>query len=358
MFNWPPKEYEIGAELPPEQPAPDMFSGLDPRVAEHMRKKQEAEQGVKTANTMAGVAQFGDMITNAGRKPIVMENRMQDLGRTPGMIEQEQQKTNTSGLQDQAREKLKAASHDAGDAVKVAFEQRKAQLAAQVAKDQAAKENDWKQKDFDYKVKNDEANRKLELQKLLASRANAAGVRAQGQEDKLAAKLEDRQYKESQQKLAADGKRKDQVVEVEDRRTNIKQNIALLKKMIKDNGTYEMFGSHNQDMDRMVEQIATDMAKLSDPTSVARPSEVDAVKANLVKSGFQNKNSTALDLLNNFEKEVDTRADTAYKIRGLTPPASAPEVNGSATPPPAGQEMDGFIFLGGDPSNQANWKQK
>lgn len=122
---------------------------LDPRVAEYMRKKQEAEQGVDTANTITGVAQFGDMIANAGRKPVVMENRMQDLGKAPAMIEQEQQKTNTSGLQDQAREKLKSASHEAGDAVKVAFEQRKAQLAAQVAEKQAEREKVYKDREYE-----------------------------------------------------------------------------------------------------------------------------------------------------------------------------------------------------------------
>ena len=314
------------------QPEEDMFSGLDPRVAEHMRNKQAAEQGMERANTISALSGIGESAINAmTNKPAIYENRMQDLGNAPKVSQGQGIKLDTSGLREAASKKLDAARHDAGDAVKVAFEQRKAQLAQQAAASQAAKEDAWKTKDFEYKVQKDKADRDLKRQEIIAGRENAAGIRAQAQEDRLNAKLEERQYKEGQVRSQADAKRKDQVVEVEDRRVNIKQNIALLKKMIEDNGTYEMFGSHNQDIDRMVEQVATDMAKLSDPQSVARPQEVEAVKKNLVQSGFQNTNSTALDLLSNFENEVDARADTAYRIRGLTPPSLAPDEK--VTPP-------------------------
>lgn len=108
--------------------------------------------------------------------------------------------------------------------------------------------------------------------------------------------------------------------EIEDRRVNIKQNLDLLKKQITKYGTFEVVGSENQDMERRLDQVATDMAKLMDPTSVARPSEVEQVKDGLIRSGFKNSNATALKILNNFEAEVDKRADSAYKIRGLEQP--------------------------------------
>lgn len=111
------------------------------------------------------------------------------------------------------------------------------------------------------------------------------------------------------------------VREVEDRRQNIKYNIAKLKKMIEDDGTWEMVGSHNQDLDRLVDAIATDTAKLQDPSSVARPNEVDMVKRNLIESGFKNSNATALSILDSFDKEIDERANIAYKVRGLPLPA-------------------------------------
>lgn len=130
-------------------------------------------------------------------------------------------------------------------------------------------------------------------------------------------KADDRKYK-------SDEKKRETLIEIEDRRTNIKDNLKLLKQKIDEDGTWEMFGSHNQDLDRMVEQIATDMAKLSDPSSVARPSEVEQIKKNLIQSGFSNRNSTAQDILKNFENEVDKRADSAYKIRGIDKPNAAP----------------------------------
>lgn len=148
----------------------------------------------------------------------------------------------------------------------------------------------------------------------------AQGTRQDNRAYQEGQKREEREYKEGLNAKAAEEKRKQSVVEIEDRRTNIQQNLGILKKMIQDKGTYELTGSHNQDMNRLIEQVATDMAKLSDPSSVARPSEVEAVKATLVSPGFKNTNATALQILDNFSKEVDTRADTGYKVRGLTPP--------------------------------------
>lgn len=117
-----------------------------------------------------------------------------------------------------------------------------------------------------------------------------------------------------------DAKKKTTLDEVETRRQNILDNVALLKAQIKEDGTYEMFGSHNQDLDRRVEAIATDMAKLADPDSVARPAEVEAFKKGLIKSGFQNTNDTAQSLLGNFENELASRVDNAYRIRGIANP--------------------------------------
>lgn len=123
--------------------------------------------------------------------------------------------------------------------------------------------------------------------------------------------------------------------EIEDRRQNINANLDQLKTMISEKGTYEQFGSHNQDMDRLIEQTATDMAKLMDPNSVARPSEVEAVKKTLIKPGFANTNATAMDILNNFQTEVDRRASSAYKIRGLEAPTNRPAAKSAGAAPAA-----------------------
>jgi hypothetical protein len=119
---------------------------------------------------------------------------------------------------------------------------------------------------------------------------------------------------------AGDAKKLETITDIEDRKSNILDNISLLEKQIDDKGTWEALGSHNQDFDRRVDQIATDMAKLMDPKSVARPAEVELVKQNLVKSGFSNSNSTAKDVLAGFRKEIDSRTENAYKVRGLDLP--------------------------------------
>jgi hypothetical protein len=126
------------------------------------------------------------------------------------------------------------------------------------------------------------------------------------------------QIKKDERSTANLDKKMQSMNEVEDRRRNIEDNLKLVEDMIKEDGTFEMFGSHNADLDRRIDMIATDMAKLADPSSVARPSEVEMFKKGLVSSGFGTKNSTALDLIKNFRSEVTSRADNAYNVRGLS----------------------------------------
>lgn len=133
--------------------------------------------------------------------------------------------------------------------------------------------------------------------------------------------------------------------EIEDRRQNINANVNQLKQMVKDYGTYEMFGSHNQDMDRLLEQTATDMAKLMDPSSVARPAEVEAIKRTLIKPGLSNTNATAQDLLSNFQQEVDRRASSAYKIRGLEAPKGTPAAQSAGSPAAQTKVVNGKKYI-------------
>ncbi len=127
--------------------------------------------------------------------------------------------------------------------------------------------------------------------------------------------------KNEMKKETAENKKKISLNEVEDRKRNILDAVGELETMIDADGTFELFGSHNQTLDRLIDQIATDMAKLQDPNSVARPGEVELVKRQLIQSGFKNKNSTAKDLLSKFKGEVERRASTAYKVRGIDEPS-------------------------------------
>lgn len=122
--------------------------------------------------------------------------------------------------------------------------------------------------------------------------------------------------------LANSQKDADYSKEVMDRRNNINARLIEVQNMIKDKGTYEMFGSHNADLDRKLDQIATDMAKLQDPESIARPGEVEMVKKNLSASGLWNRNSTALDTLKHFRSEVESAAKSKLQTRGLKLPGA------------------------------------
>ena len=152
---------------------------------------------------------------------------------------------------------------------------------------------------------------------------------------------------------AKNEKKKVLLNEVEDRRQNIHANLDILDGMIAENGTFETLGSHNQDLDRLVDQVATDMAKLMDPDSVARPNEVELVKKNLIRSGFNNQNSTARDIIKNFKGEVERRANTAYQIRGIenpnakaptSPTASGGQATAQSKTPPARVKQNGKTY--------------
>lgn len=115
------------------------------------------------------------------------------------------------------------------------------------------------------------------------------------------------------------------------RRDSIKNNSAKAIEMIKKYGTYEALGPHNATFDSLVEQIATDQAKLIDPSSIARPGEVEMIKKTLASPGLFQQNSTAQKNLQNFYKTVDSRAQEAFKSRGLDiAPTVLPETTKNA----------------------------
>ena len=157
-------------------------------------------------------------------------------------------------------------------------------------------------------------------------------------------KIEDRNYKtqekaldlglKQQEKLKeSEDKNKKSVQEVEDRRINIDQNLALLDKLVEDKGTQEWFGPQESEMRRLINEIATDTAKLADPTSVARPSEVDQAKEGLFEPGsLTTRNATARSLIQKYRDSINRRAETAYKVRGLTPPQEQKQVADMAAP--------------------------
>lgn len=190
-----------------------------------------------------------------------------------------------------------------GASFKQARENHEAQVALQ--RDQLASQE-----------RNQSLNRAQQLQ--LARENNAAELKRQG-------------LKMGTEGAVVDKKTQGLLNEVSDRHANIKRELGNLRRMVKDDGTWEMVGPHNATLDQKLTAIATDYAKLSDPESIARPGEVEQAKKMLFEVGLGTKNSTADQILQNFEGMVDDRLKTAYQVRGVQAP-NAPASAASGAP--------------------------
>jgi hypothetical protein len=126
--------------------------------------------------------------------------------------------------------------------------------------------------------------------------------------------------------MSATEKKRQQVLEVENFTANIDRNIEAVKEQIDKTGTFELTGPEGAIMDRRLTEIATDLAKLADPTSVAREGEVKLMRQGLVDSGFlglATSNKTAKAVLDALKEDVKQRRITAYQKRGLDLPDGA-----------------------------------
>jgi hypothetical protein len=167
----------------------------------------------------------------------------------------------------------------------------------------------------------EQARRKLDsdLETAKANRANLYSE-AQARKEAAAAKGAAGDDKTLQRK------RIEVTNEVESFRKNLKDNIQALKDQITKTGTFEAFGPESADMERRLNAVATDMAKLADPGSVARPSEVEEARKGLIPTGpkaLTMGNDTALQILSHLNSEIDKRADNAYAVRGMPLPGAA-----------------------------------
>lgn len=198
-------------------------------------------------------------------------------------------------------------------------ELKRRQQAAQIAQNQAAYLRDRADKSADTAAQHSWQEQQNELNRKSQERAalSAAG-RTQG--NALAA--EDR---------ADLRKREASVREVEEKYGNITRSLDDLEKLVGEGGTFETFGPHNAMLEGLITSYATDMAKLRDPTSVAREAEVELEKKALFSPGLRTRNATALDLIRNAKQKVQERRNEAYKVRGLQIPGSGEKAQGGAS---------------------------
>jgi hypothetical protein len=102
------------------------------------------------------------------------------------------------------------------------------------------------------------------------------------------------------------------------RRNVLRSNIKRLKEIVTAAGTFELTGPAEPMMEALINDIATDYAKMVDPESIARPSEVEMAKASFFKPGsLTTQNKTAIQSLDAFEQNADKRALEQYSAIGV-----------------------------------------
>lgn len=156
-----------------------------------------------------------------------------------------------------------------------------------------------------------------------ASRAEAQKDRMmffrEGQQERAMAREEKREEKQAD----IERKKKEGVIEVEDRYATIDNNVKALKELVDKTGGFDFTGPENKQMEQLIDSIAVDMAKLVDPQSVARESEVAQAKKLLFEPGFWERKSNIQRTLDSFKEIAKRKRESAYKVRGLDMPKQA-----------------------------------
>jgi hypothetical protein len=324
------------------------------------RENRKQMQAARSQQDIAGLGNIlGKAATdygNAQNQGVVLANRMQDLGQKPSMYQTEKRQFDSSVLDNLGKQGVNRASEDAmrnekaqardmqlkqmagindpSSPESVAAREYLKRVAPQLAStpgferltaDKVSKIAPSYQNL--YKMDQDALNRKeIRAGQMAqdAARREEMALRKYESDQRFdltrGDRLREQELGRAEKEKAASEKKMATMYEIEDRRKNILDNLKLLNDQIDEYGTYEMFGPQNENMNRRIENIATDMAKLSDPSSVARPSEVEGFKKGLIEAGIGKSNSTAKQILKDFESEVQSRANNAYKIRGVEMP--------------------------------------
>lgn len=118
-------------------------------------------------------------------------------------------------------------------------------------------------------------------------------------------------------KTGLDPKSKDLLMEVESRNRSIQQNGNKLLALIDSYGTQEKLtpGVEGQ-MRQLATDMAVDAAKLKDPNSVVRPSEMESEIANIFSPGFMQRSSAAKAQIKAMMQNSDARRKVSYDARG------------------------------------------
>ena len=186
------------------------------------------------------------------------------------------------------------------------------------------------------------AEKRMQQQERMAKAENetmlkAAGIRASRKEEKEKEKGLTPYQEMMREEKAKTRQEKDANIleELENRRTIVEQNVKRARDLIDKYGTVELFGSEAEQLNGIMQEIATDVAKLQDPKSVARPSEVESIRKTLIPESTSERmmlsNETAMDILDKFKERINERADIGYSVRGFDPKTKKPITQQSKT---------------------------
>lgn len=116
-------------------------------------------------------------------------------------------------------------------------------------------------------------------------------------------------------------KAQEAMTEIESRAANMRTSLAKAKALIQKHGTFELTGPAQAELKKALTDYAIDGAKLKDPGSVARESEVEAELKSLgVSAGsLLTTNKTALELIDAAGRDINSRVNTAHQVRGIAP---------------------------------------
>ena len=120
----------------------------------------------------------------------------------------------------------------------------------------------------------------------------------------------------SGQKSAKPTKPSKELTEIKIRSKVVNDALDKLDSLIEKKGTYEAFGSHNKEIDQLINSIAVNYNKILDPTSVVREGEAAQVAESLGLGGnfrMLTSDKTARDQLKSFKNLVNNQTKASLQ---------------------------------------------
>jgi uncharacterized protein (DUF4415 family) len=107
-----------------------------------------------------------------------------------------------------------------------------------------------------------------------------------------------------------------ELTEIKIRSKVVNDALDKIDQLIQKKGTYEAFGSHNKEIDQLINSIAVNYNKIIDPTSVVREGEAAQVAESLGLGGnfrMLTSDKTARDQLKSFKEFVNNQTKTSIQ---------------------------------------------